>query len=251
MIDDLKQLGKQFNSKLGMDNFKIIDGQVYKLCTKCLQYKPMTDEFFPKRSNAKCGYDSSCKECHKQKDKTRVRVKPFNDKGELYCLHCKTYKPITEFYPNASDTKNRNYYSNYCKECESYRHKEYRETHTTDNIEIFFRDLATGCRGRAYRSNKFKCNITKEDLINLYNKQNGMCALSGRKMTTIKGVGRFPDNASVDRIVPGGDYSLDNIRLVCNQVNVMRLDLEDNLLFEYCKDIINHAYKNKQSNTEM
>lgn len=238
--EELKELGKSFNSKLGIDNFKKIDGKVYKLCTRCLQYKPMTDEYFPKRNNVKCGFESHCKECHKEKEKTRIRVVPFNENGELYCLKCKTYKPLSEFYPNSSNTKNRNYYSSYCKSCESERRKIKRENYYSDDPILFFRDLATACRGRAYRSNKFECTITKEDLLDLYEKQNHKCALSGIEMTTIKEKGRLPNNASVDRINPGKDYSIDNIRLVCNHVNMMRSDLSDEELIKYCKLILEY-----------
>lgn len=59
-------------------------------------------------------------------------------------------------------------------------------------------------------------------------------------MTTIKGSGKFPNNASVDRIDPGKDYSIDNVRLVCNHVNMMRSNLSDNELLNYCKCIINY-----------
>lgn len=232
---------KNVNTKLGMEMFKEVDGTTYKLCTKCLEYKPMTSEYFYKRDNVKCGFSSSCKDCDKKKEKSRVRIKPFNEKGELYCQRCKTYKPVSEFYENASTTKNRKYYSCNCKDCESERHKEYRATHSTDDINTFFRDIATGCRGRAYRSDgKFGCTINKDDLIALYEKQNHKCALSGIEMTTIKGSGKFPSNASVDRIDPGKDYSLDNIRLVCNHVNMMRSNLSDENLLYYCKAIIEY-----------
>lgn len=232
---------KNVNTKLGMEMFKEVDGTTYKLCTKCLEYKPMTTEYFYKRDNVKCGFSSSCKDCDKEKEKKRVRIKPFNEKGELYCQRCKTYKPVSEFYENASTTKNRKYYSCNCKDCESERHKEYRATHSTDDINTFFRDIATGCRGRAYRSDgKFECTINKDDLIALYEKQNHKCALSGIEMTTIKGSGKFPSNASVDRIDPGKDYSLDNIRLVCNHVNMMRSNLSDEDLLYYCKAIVEY-----------
>lgn len=239
-MKDLSSLGKQYNSKLGLDNFKYVNGEIYKLCTKCLQYKPMTLEFFSKRSNVKCGFCSHCKQCDKEKEKNRIRIQPFDKQGNLYCLRCKTYKPISEFYENASTTKNRNFYSNNCKQCESERHKEYRESHITNDINLFFIDLVTGCKGRAYRSGKFKCDITKEQIIDLYEKQNHKCALSGIEMTTIKGKGRFPFNASIDRIEPGKDYTLDNVRLVCNHVNVMKLDLSDSELIYFCKQIINN-----------
>lgn len=237
---------KTSNTKLGMEMFKEIDGTTYKLCTKCLKYKPMTSKYFYKRDKVKCGFNSTCIECDKNKEKDRIRIKPFNEKGELYCQRCKTYKHISEFYENASSTKSRNYYSNNCKSCESERHRIYRETHRNDNIEIFFRDLATGCRGRAYRSEgKFNCSIDKNDLITLYEIQEHKCALSGIEMTTIKGSGQFPNNASVDRINPGKDYSIDNIRLVCNHVNMMKSNLSDEDLLNYCRCILETCNKNK------
>lgn len=241
--EELKELGASFNSKLGLDMFKKIDGIIYKLCTKCLEYKPMNSEHFYKRSGVKCGFCSTCKDCEKQKEKKRIRVIPFNDQGELYCLKCKQYKPLSEFYPNSSDTKNRNYYSNYCKSCESERNKIRRENYYSNDSILFFRDLASACRGRAYRSNKYNCTITKEDLLDLYEKQNHKCALSGIEMTTIKQKGKLPNNASVDRMNPGKDYSIDNIRLVCNHVNMMRSNLSDEDLLKYCRAIIDYDNK--------
>lgn len=35
-----------------MDRFKNVNGIVYKLCSKCHQYKPMTTEYFGKTKNA-------------------------------------------------------------------------------------------------------------------------------------------------------------------------------------------------------
>ena len=61
------------------------------------------------------------------------------------------------------------------------------------------------------------------------------------QLTTIKEKGRLPNNASVDRINPGKDYSIDNIRLVCNHVNMMRSDLSDEELLKYCKAIVDYV----------
>lgn len=238
--EELARLGKSYNSKLQMDIFKKIDGVIYKLCTKCLQYKPLDSNNFPGRSNVICGFGSHCIECEKKKEKTRKRVIPFNEKGELYCLRCKQYKPLSEFYENSSTTKNRNFYSNNCKQCESERNKEKRERLKSDDKVKFFKNLATQCRGRAYRSKTYECNITGEDLLELYEKQNHKCALSGIEMTTLTQKGKCLNNASVDRIVAGGDYSKNNIRLVCNHVNMMRSNLSDKDLINYCKAILNN-----------
>ena len=69
------------NRILGLPSFKEEEGITYKLCTKCLKYYPMTREYFHVRSNVKCGFDSYCKECAKEKEKKRVRVPAFNSEG--------------------------------------------------------------------------------------------------------------------------------------------------------------------------
>lgn len=231
------------NYVLGKSNFIEKDGITYKLCTKCLEYKPMTVEYFPERSNVKCGFDSHCKECHKEKEKARVRIKPFNGIGELYCKTCKQYKSLSNFYENSSNIKCRNYYSNECKDCESKRKKRSRIVSYDNNIEKFFTGLLNGCKGRARRSKNFNFDLTLEQVLDLYEKQNHKCALSGLEMTTIKGSGHLILNASIDRIDPGKDYSISNIRLICNHVNMMRSNLSDEELLMFCKNILDNANK--------
>lgn len=231
------------NYVLGKSNFIEKDGITYKLCTKCLEYKPMTVEYFPERSNVKCGFDSHCKECHKEKEKARVRIKSFNEIGELYCKTCKQYKSLSNFYENSSNIKCRNYYSNECKDCESKRKKRSRIVSYDNNIEKFFTGLLNGCKGRARRSKNFNFDLTLEQVLDLYEKQNHKCALSGLEMTTIKGSGHLILNASIDRIDPGKDYSISNIRLICNHVNMMRSNLSDEELLMFCKNILDNANK--------
>lgn len=72
-----EKLGKQMNYTLGLPNFKLINDVIYKLCTKCKKYKPMTSKFFPRRNNVKCGYGSHCKECEKEKESKRIRIPKF------------------------------------------------------------------------------------------------------------------------------------------------------------------------------
>lgn len=233
-----EELGKQNNYELGLPNFKLINDVIYKLCTKCKKYKPMTSEYFPKRNNVKCGYDSHCKECGKEKESKRVRIPSFNENGELYCHTCKTYKPITEFN-KGEKYKCRQNYSRECKECESKRKKIKRATQEVDNKEQFLARLLYGCKTRALK-NKVPFDLTKEQLIELFDKQNGKCALSGLSMTTVRKSGKNLYNASIDRIQPGRAYTLSNIRLVCNSVNTMRSNLSDEQFLDFCKAIVNH-----------
>lgn len=234
-----KDLGKYMNYNLQMPNFKEINGKIFKLCTKCKKYKPMTEEYFPKRNNVKCKFGSHCKECEYKKEKHRVRKSAFNDVGELYCHTCNQYKPISEFNKGEKN-KSRLNYSRECKECESKRKTIEFANVTCDNKNKFLKRLTYGCKTRALK-HKLKYNLTPEFIISLYDKQNGKCALSGIDMTTIMQSGKKIYNASIDRIIPNLGYIQSNVRLVCSQVNMMRSNLEDSEVINICKAIISHG----------
>jgi hypothetical protein len=77
------------------------------------------------------------------------------------------------------------------------------------------------------------------DLLELAEQQNYRCALSGEELTCQLGRGMtFMTNASIDRIIPGSEYTKDNIRLVCRIVNIMKWNMTDDKLKEWCKRIL-------------
>lgn len=79
------------------------------------------------------------------------------------------------------------------------------------------------------------CNITDSEIQNLWNLQNGRCAISGVKLTPGK-------NVSLDHIVPfsrGGKHSLKNLRFVHRRVN----DFKGNLLDSEFKSLLRTCTK--------
>lgn len=92
-----------------------------------------------------------------------------------------------------------------------------------------------------------RSHLSIGDLLSLHEKQGGRCALSGAELTCtlIKGE-RCWSNASIDRVVAGGPYTLDNIHLVCVGINTWRgvLPVEDfirwcTLVAEHNKEVVN------------
>jgi hypothetical protein len=72
---------------------------------------------------------------------------------------------------------------------------------------------------------KNRQNLTRDDLLQLWQKQDGHCAISGVALTYRAKQGeKFPYNASIDRIIPGGPYELDNIQFVCTVINSLIKD---------------------------
>jgi hypothetical protein len=84
-------------------------------------------------------------------------------------------------------------------------------------------------------------DITKQDLYDLWDNQQGKCALSGIEMTYISNCGRIPTNVSVDRIDSSKGYIKGNVQLVCMAVNQMKNDLDTQTLLMFCNAIINNV----------
>jgi hypothetical protein len=77
--------------------------------------------------------------------------------------------------------------------------------------------------------------LTLDQLTQIYDRQEGKCAISKIPMTHICGKGHVPTNISIDRIDNSGGYQADNVRLVCHVFNRMRSDLSAEEFVSYCR----------------
>lgn len=58
-----------------------------------------------------------------------------------------------------------------------------------------------------------------------------------------KGKGnRCPAAPSLDRIDSGKDYTLDNVQMVLQVVNMMKNDMPQGVFIEVCQSVINHTF---------
>ena len=82
-------------------------------------------------------------------------------------------------------------------------------------------------------------DIKLEDVLELWDKQEGKCALTGLFMTYHKdGSGRKDLNASIDRINPEIEYLVTNIQLVCSRANTLKHNLREDELYWWAKNIV-------------
>jgi len=101
-----------------------------------------------------------------------------------------------------------------------------------ENIFHYLRYVLKSARRR---KTKFEW-LTLDDLKNIWNLQEGKCALTGVAMTHCVGLSRMiPTNASIDRIDNSKTYTANNIRLVCAIVNVMRREQTLNDFIKWCR----------------
>lgn len=83
-----------------------------------------------------------------------------------------------------------------------------------------------------------RSGISLELLSELWKKQNGKCALTGKRMTHLRGVGKVRTNVSIDRIDSNLGYTENNVRLTCVTANLMRQNLTDIEMVEWCSKVI-------------
>ena len=83
-------------------------------------------------------------------------------------------------------------------------------------------------------------SITDIYLFELWESQEGRCAISGLQMTW--GKGRIePTSISLDRINSKLGYEADNVRLVCHAVNCFRGRMLDYEMIEIARTIVAYA----------
>jgi len=148
------------------------------------------------------------------------------------CKRCNQLKPITEFSNRLI-----------CTDCKTAKH---RRTVSTD-YEQYLGNLYTQCKySQTTRKdqpghNKAEFDLNKEDLLEIWEEQNGRCAISGVVLTHHKdGSGRKDFNASIDRIVPYEPYIKDNVQLVAYRVNLMKHELTEDLFYWWVRTILDN-----------
>jgi hypothetical protein len=103
-------------------------------------------------------------------------------------------------------------------------------------IDFTYKSLKNGAEARGYAF-----NLNKTQLRHLV-ETNTHCALSGRKLTRQPGC---PNKLSIDRIDNRYGYSMKNVRVVTQQVNIHRLDSTTEDFVRLARDIAKYSKKFK------
>jgi len=177
------------------------------------------------------------------KKRYRTKFKQKDDLGNLYCYKCKNYMSIDLFdnNPEESNIFYRDGKDRRCKDCKHLQYKKRLSTNNTSTIEQLINKRFLGLKDRAKRLN-LEVNIDLDYLKEIWNTQQGKCALSKIDMTNVSNNGRILTNLSIDRIDSKKGYIKDNIQFVCMAINQMKSDLTLDELYFFCENIL----KNKR-----
>ena len=201
------------------DNLDIVN---VKECTICKQTKSLQD--FHNLKHGKYGKHSNCKACRNQYRKQLKYDKPLG--GRMKCMKCNTFKEVDEYYRDRSSSTG---LQTYCKSCLKENIYE-----SQSKLEGFISKLLTGLSKQLEKKKLLiDLQITKKELLDIYQEQKKECALSGELLTYYTGPVLTDDRyesrfnitiAKKDNLKP---YIKDNIYLLGQDIHRMKGNLSD------------------------
>lgn len=210
----------------------------YRTCDKCGRTFPLVRKYFIRHTAGGNGeyFTNTCKECEIQQKYERE----WQD-GKLKCHCCGKFLDVSYF--GKKKNKYRDNHDSRCRMCRTKQNKTRKDLYDRDtklNKILQMRYLCAKERATKY---DIPFDITKDYVYELWQKQNGKCAISGIDMTFEFNKGRIATNVSIDQINPKKGYTTDNIQLVCMAVNQMKSDFDTDTLLMFCENILQNAAK--------
>ena len=200
-----------------------------KICTNCKQEKDL--DSFHKLKTGINGRHSHCKECRSNYHKNIKYEKPI--KGKIKCTTCHKFKDTFLFY------KNRSLSSGLQPSCIScHKEKIYESQSKFDN---YINRLLTD-----FKKNNKDTDITYNDIIDIYNKQEQKCALTNELLTYYMGPNLTQNNyekkfnITIDKIDEEIDYYRNNIRLIGKSIYKMKSHLSHQEFLHLCQLVSSH-----------
>jgi hypothetical protein len=216
-----------------------------KCCSKCNVDKSLGDFYL--RCNKQINQCKDCvkaaskdayekyKQAHNGKSRNTVFYQPKFQQHEVGCVSCGgLFKKIQPGHL---------YCSKKCKQ------KAKAAINTTERqYALLSNNLGRYLTALISRKDRKKGGLTKDYLIDLYKRQNGLCALSGVPMTFKREKGTILNtNISIDRIIAGGPYNPENTQLVCVALNKFRINTTVEEYINWCRKVT--EYNDKETKT--
>jgi hypothetical protein len=168
---------------------------------------------------------------------------PRKSRPDKLCSGCKRLLPIEAYYTYSPLKPHYNVrYSPRCRSCikSERRQENARGAGIPKNLSP--KHYLNHLRLKA-KTRKGSINITTAELVDLWERQKGKCALTDWKMTMRRRTGIVRTNASIDRIDSSKGYTLDNIQLVCVAANKAKFDLSHEEFVKLCRSVLTNARK--------
>lgn len=174
-----------------------------------------------------------CKLCRSNIRKNKSFEKKTN--GTKMCSKCKIEKEVLEFNKDKSQIDGLQIY---CKVCRRSSSKSWAST-----LDGFIKKILSDLKIYCKKKNIYN-DISFENIKEMYNKQNGLCALTGLPMTFMSysneknnDISEF-FNISIDRINSLDNFTINNVQLIGSMIKRMKGGMSNEKFIEYCKMVL-------------
>jgi hypothetical protein len=216
---------------------KLLEQVKVKVCKSC--NKELTLDNFWRQPNNKDDLFGKCKTCAMKLVNDNTLKKQFLINDNIWiCNSCNEPFELTHENFNLDCTTSTGF-KNRCRKCLKKSRLRFTRMIDSDSLEHYLKEIINGAKGRS-RNKKIEFNLSLPIVKDLYNKQKGLCAITGMQMTHTILKGRINTNISIDRINPSKGYIIDNIQLVCIVINIMKSTLTIDELKNYCNLILKY-----------
>lgn len=202
-----------------------------KICLSCAAEKPI--EEFHRHRGRRDGRNDVCKEC------ANYRVSRYSKTEGAKAVRAKYFAEYKE--RQESRDKLQDYHRAYAGKLSPEQREKYAETRRrrekSSPKNTFYRMLFSAAKRRPTK------NIaTVDDLMEMFEAQKGLCAISGVKMdwASNRQGKKLATSISLDRIDGSKGYEKENLRFVCWQVNLFKNCWSDQEMLTMAKRIVNH-----------
>lgn len=211
-----------------------------KVCVgECSQEKCLIE--FSMQKTGKYGRANICIDCRKIDRRKKFNNEPPKE-GTKICIDCKTELNVSKFSTNKYAKKDG--LRSTCKKC-AIKRGGIIQSKFEPFIKSKLRDCKNRIKKKAKRNIIIPYEIDAEFIKELYEKQNGKCALTGIQLTHNALNDRKDGdehilnkyNLSIDQIEPSKGYIKDNVQLVCAIVNRIKFDLTTEKLLKLTTQI--------------
>ena len=152
------------------------------------------------------------------------------------CVVCGEEKTTARFYKRPDGS-----IENTCRRCRTRAEYKLQNNSPSDYLRNIVAKAKYGAKKR-----DLAWDINIDQVMQIWDEQNGRCALSGVLMQAAKdGKGRKDLNVSLDRIDQDKGYLFNprNVQLVCLRVNLMKHDMEEHDLYWWCQNIVEKSLR--------
>lgn len=135
------------------------------------------------------------------------------------CSRCSEMRSIKQFRIGRKGEKNEYRYA-FCDTCRREQINQHLNSHLESFLSDRYRKLVVRCK-----LEEVPCTISKQEYIDQYHKQDGICFYTFRKMLCQVGNGNQPNALSIDRIDPLKGYEAGNFVFCTTLANTIKNNL--------------------------